>query len=306
VDFARLVAEWLSDSRRSDGLARFVSQLVPKAFATVSQSGLRNFVTKHVFDQVSRIEFAPLAADFLTAFTEDRKHQKIFDELTRAIGRFLKDEKALEVLREKIRAELPTVFNLFRADAYLLRRIVNSAGSLLEQARKDRNHPLRGEFDTFISKFIERLRTSRDYAQRAERMKQDLLERPQLRDLAEDLWESLRNFVEQDSQSDDSMVRKHLSGMLVEVGRHLADDPEIRADMNKGFVVALASFVQSQKSGVSSFIAQQVKRWDIVQLTRVIETNIGRDLQYIRFNGMAIGGLAGLALYIFEKALLAN
>ena len=76
--------------------------------------------------------------------------------------------------------------------------------------------------------------------------------------------------------------------------------------MNQGFVVALSSFVESQKSGVSVFIAEQVKRWDLAQLTRLIEINIGRDLQYIRFNGMLIGGLAGLALHAAELLLLAN
>ena len=91
-----------------------------------------------------------------------------------------------------------------------------------------------------------------------------------------------------------------------DVGRQLADDPKIRADMNEGFVVALSSFVESQKSGVSIFIAEQVKRWDLAQLTRLIEINIGRDLQYIRFNGMLIGGLTGLALHAAELLLFAN
>ena len=31
------------------------------------------------------------------------------------------------------------------------------------------------------------------------------------------------------------------------------------------------------------------------QLISLIEINIGKDLQYIRFNGSLIGGLAGLA-----------
>jgi uncharacterized membrane-anchored protein YjiN (DUF445 family) len=90
------------------------------------------------------------------------------------------------------------------------------------------------------------------------------------------------------------------------VGRHLASDGKIRADMNQGFIVALASFVESQKSGVSGFIADQVKRWDLAQLTRLIEMNIGRDLQYIRFNGMLIGGMAGLMLYLGELLFLTN
>ena len=59
----------------------------------------------------------------------------------------------------------------------------------------------------------------------------------------------------------------------------------------------LRSFIADQKSGVSTFISDQVKSWDMAQLISLIEINIGRDLQYIRFNGSLIGGLAGLALY---------
>ncbi len=37
------------------------------------------------------------------------------------------------------------------------------------------------------------------------------------------------------------------------------------------------------------------------QLVALIELNVGKDLQYIRFNGMIIGGLAGLALHSIEQ-----
>ncbi|RVB47465.1 DUF445 family protein, partial [Mesorhizobium sp. M7A.F.Ca.CA.001.06.1.1] len=117
---------------------------------------------------------------------------------------------------------------------------------------------------------------------------------------------SLSQFIEQDAKAPNSVIRAHLANMFVEVGRHLAGDAQIRADMNQGFVVALASFVESQKAGVSTFIADQVKRWDLAQLTRLIEMNIGRDLQYIRFNGMIIGGLAGVVLYVAERLFLVN
>ena len=63
------------------------------------------------------------------------------------------------------------------------------------------------------------------------------------------------------------------------------------------------SFIADQKSGVSSFISDQVKAWDMGQLISLIEINIGKDLQYIRFNGSLIGGLAGLALYTVEFVL---
>src|SRR5438477_124410 len=72
---------------------------------------------------------------------------------------------------------------------------------------------------------------------------------------------------------------------------------------DNGLVAVLTSFIADQKSGVSSFIADQVKAWNMGQLIALIEINIGRDLQYIRFNGSLIGGLAGLALYSAEFLL---
>ncbi|MDQ2634445.1 MAG: DUF445 domain-containing protein [Pseudomonadota bacterium] len=306
VDFAALVADWLSGPERAAGLSRFVTRLVPRTLMAIEQSGLRDFVKQRVLGEVEKVKLAPLAADVLLAFTDDRRHQRLLDEFTKVAGRFLNDEQALATMRERIREELPSLFNLFRADAYLLKKIVASAGSLLEEVRADPDHPMRQEFDRFVHGFIDRLRNSPTYARRVERMKRDLLARPELGALAQDVWASMRAFIEQDAAADKSMIRDHLASMFVDVGRHLATDPQIRADMNAGFVVALSSFVESQKSGVSTFIADQVKRWDLSQLTRLVEINIGRDLQYIRFNGMLIGGLAGVALHVAERVLLAN
>ena len=91
-----------------------------------------------------------------------------------------------------------------------------------------------------------------------------------------------------------------MRGLLVEAGRKLADDPRLRAHVNRGMVAVLETIVQDHKSGVSTFIADQVKAWDMDQLVKLIEINVGRDLQFIRFNGAMIGGLAGRGLYTAE------
>ena len=306
VDFAQLVSEWLADRARAEELSRFITRLVPQMLSAVEGSGLRDFVTGRAIDQLEKVPIAPLAADLLAAFTDDRRHQRLFDEMVKVFARFLSDEEALGVIRDKIRKELPTLANLFRADAYLLNKIVASAGSLMDEVKADKDHPLRAEFDRFLHGFVDKLRKSKAYASRAEKLKHDFLARPELRVLGEEMWAGLRGFIEQDARADNSLVRKHLAGLLVDVGRQLAHEPQIRADMNQGFVVALAAFVEKQKSAVSAFIAEQVKSWDLGQLTRLIELNVGRDLQYIRFNGMLIGGIAGVVLYIGELLVFGN
>jgi uncharacterized membrane-anchored protein YjiN (DUF445 family) len=306
VDFAALVAEWLADPNRAGGLSSFVGRMVPRALDAMEGSGLRGFLGQRALDQLNKVRIAPLAAELLVAVTEDRRHQKLFDELIGLLERLLNDESAIAAMRDKIRKELPTLFRFFQADAYLVKKIVASAGALFHEVLADHNHPLRHEFDRFVIGFIESLRDSPEYAERAEQLKRDLLSRPELGSVADDIWRGLREYVEQDLGAETSRTRERLAGLFVDAGRQLAADPQVRADMNEGFVVALTTFVENQKSGVSRFIADQVKSWDLGQLTRLVELNIGRDLQYIRFNGMLIGGLAGLLLYSAERLVFAN
>ncbi len=303
VDFAALVAEWLSDRERSAALARFVLQLLPQTLAAIDQSGLRGFIGKRIMTELERVELAPLAAGLLSAVTEKGRHQRLLDELLGALEKVLANEETLAALREKIRKELPALFNLYRADAYLLRKIVASTSAFIQEARVDPKHPLRREFDGFVMGFVDRLRTSQSFARRAEGLKRDLLARPEIAAIAEGAWESLRSFLEQDARAPDGQVRRQLEAMLVDVGGQLARDPAIRAEINRGMVRVLADFVESQKSGVGRFIADQVKSWDIDVLIGRIELTVGRDLQYIRFNGAMIGGLAGLTLHALEQGL---
>jgi len=303
VDFASMIADWLADRRQSDDLARFVLRLLPQALNAMDGSGLRGFVAKRVVERLETVEIAPLAAGLLDAVTYDRRHQRILDELLVALGQLLGNAEALDAIRDKIRGELPTLFRLFQADGYVLRKLVTSVSSFLEEVRADEAHAVRGEFDRFVAAFIDKLRTSPDYAERLDGLRKDLLARPEIRDLAEGIWESVRGFIERETQSPSSMVRGALTDLLVEVGGKLREDASIRADINEGMVTVLRTFVANQKSGISRFVADQVKSWQVDRLIHMIELNVGRDLQYIRFNGALIGGLAGLCLHTAEVLL---
>lgn len=303
VDFAAAASEWLSDPERSDGLARFILRLMPEALTAAEDSGLRDFVAGQLVYQIEAVELAPLASELLTTFTEDRRHQRLLDELLLAVNRLMTNPVALDVIRQKIRAELPTLLNLYRADRFLLKKIATSAFMFLEEVRADDNHPLRQEFDRFVASFIEKIASSPEYSAKLERFKRDLLADRRVAEFVLGMWVSFRRFLEQSARDPNSVLHAHLRGLLVEAGHKLADDARLRAHINRGMVVVLESFIQDHKGGVSKFIADQVKAWDINQLVRLIEINVGRDLQFIRFNGAIVGGLAGLALYSGEFLL---
>jgi uncharacterized membrane-anchored protein YjiN (DUF445 family) len=304
IDFGSFVADWLRDRKRSDDLARFALRLLPEAVSATESSGLMTFIIRRMSTQIQAIDLAPLAAGTLRGFVKEGRHQILFDDLLRIMHETLTRAETMAMIREKVRAELPTLLKLYRADKFLVNKIVSSATAFFNEVRSDPKHPFRGEFDRMVLGFVDRLGTDQAYIDRIDGLKRDFLARPELADLARTVWSNTRSFIERSASGETQVLQHHLAGMFVSAGEALAGDAELRGEINQGLVTVLRSFVADQKSGVSSFISDQVKAWDMAQLISLIEINIGRDLQYIRFNGSLIGGLAGLALYSVEFLLL--
>jgi uncharacterized membrane-anchored protein YjiN (DUF445 family) len=303
IDFGSFVADWLRDRKRSNDLARFTLRLLPEAVSATETSGLMTYITRRMVAQLQSIDLAPLAAGTLRAFIEEGRHQALLDDFLRIVHDTLTTPETMVMIRLKIREELPTLLRLYRADKFLVNKIVSSASRFFEDVRKDSRHPFRGEFNRMVLSFVDRLGTDKTYAHRIDGLKRDLLARPELSDLARTVWSNARGFIERSAAGETQVLQNHLTGMFVSAGEALAGDGELRAEINQGVVAVLRTFIADQKSGVSSFISDQVKSWDMAQLISLIEINIGKDLQYIRFNGSLIGGLAGLALYTAEFLL---
>ena len=303
IDFGSFIADWLRDRKRSTDLARFTLRLLPEAVSATETSGLMTFISRRITTQLQAIDLAPLAAGTLRAFVAEGRHQSLLDDFLRAVHETLTQAETMAMIREKIRAELPTLLRLYRADKFLVNKIIASATAFFEDVRSDPKHPFRGEFDRMVLSFVDRLGSDKTYSDRIDGLKRDLLARPELGELARTIWSNARSFIERSASGESQVLQQHLAGMFVKAGEALAGDSELRAEINEGFVTVLRSFIADQKSGVSSFISDQVKSWDMGQLISLIEINIGRDLQYIRFNGSLIGGLAGLALYTGEFLL---
>jgi uncharacterized membrane-anchored protein YjiN (DUF445 family) len=122
TDFAAFFSDWLDDRKRSCDLARFMLRLMPEAIAAAESSGLKSFVSRRIQAQLRSIDFTPLAAGALRTFVTDGGHQRLLDDVMAAVHQALNKPETLAAIREKIRAELPTLLKFYWADAYLMKK----------------------------------------------------------------------------------------------------------------------------------------------------------------------------------------
>ncbi|NRB05832.1 MAG: DUF445 family protein [Rhodobacteraceae bacterium] len=303
IDFASEMSKWLSDPRKSASLAAFLTRFVPQLLDAIDEKGLVQFATQSVTKQLKATDISPLVGDVIDALATERTHNRLMNEVITALHGFLEDEDTLEMIRQRVNHELPTLLKFVPADTLIMRRLVNALVEMTTEIKDDRSHPLRKELETFLVAYVKRLKTSKTFAGRVEALKLSILNRPEMEDMAGKVWASLSAYVRQDVAQDDSALAQRLAELFVDVGERLRHEPDLRRDINDGMVSVLKGLVIENRGEIAAFVSDQVKSWDFDQLALVIEANVGRDLQFIRFNGMLIGGCVGVLLFLAESLL---
>ena len=144
---------------------------------------------------------------------------------------------------------------------------------------------------------MQRLREDPALAERIEQLKQEMIDHPALQDYVQGLWARIHASLRADLQREDSALVGHLQRSLGSLGASLQADPALREALNQHLLEGAQRLTGRLREGVTTHIAQTVKGWDERHLVEQLELSVGRDLQFIRFNGTLVGGLIGLLLH---------
>jgi len=297
LDPAASAGRWLAVPANRQRIAAQLARLLPEAIEAIDRDMLRGEIERSLLDGLAALDIGRITGALLEVVTRDDRHRAILDETIGRIEALLAEPAALAAIRERIRAELPTLVRFFQADAYLLHRLVRASQELLTAVRSDAAHPLRAEFDRLIAEFVARLRDPSEHSANADGLKRELLARPEVREILIEGWERFLAALRADVDRDDGIIPTGLSAFLADMAQRLQHDADLRARLNAWLAERAANMTERYKHEVAAFVSTQVKSWDTRHAVRTIELSIGKDLQYIRINGALVGGLLGLAIF---------
>jgi uncharacterized membrane-anchored protein YjiN (DUF445 family) len=145
------------------------------------------------------------------------------------------------------------------------------------------------------------LQSDPDTRQRVERLKNDLLARPEVQDLIASVWGSVRAMMVAAAEDERSELRLRTRASLLSLGSRMATDPRLQAKVDSWLEDAATYLVTTYRDQITSLISETVAGWDAEQTSRKIEAHVGRDLQFIRINGTVVGALVGLLIFTVSR-----
>lgn len=63
----------------------------------------------------------------------------------------------------------------------------------------------------------------------------------------------------------------------------------------------IVNIVGDYSDEIAGFIENTIKSWDAQEISQKLELEVGKDLQFIRINGMVVGGIIGGVIYGIER-----
>jgi uncharacterized membrane-anchored protein YjiN (DUF445 family) len=310
TDPATSVAEWLREPANRGYLAGHLLKLVPEILATVDDARIQQLLRDALHTAIGKLELSPAMGGLLAGLTRDGRHQELLDDGMLALIGVMNRPTTRELIAGQIAAWLKrehATMSLVLPTEWLSESgaamIASTLKNIMENIAADRDHKLRTKFDEMVRNFVVRLESDPAFIAKGEDLKRYLRDGDTFNTYIGQLWSSVRDWIKADIATGDSRLNDGVIKASQWLSEELLSHPEMRASLNQHMAGMARTLAPAFSSFLTRHISDTVKGWDEKDMSRQIELNIGKDLQFIRVNGTLVGGLIGLLLYASAQAM---
>jgi uncharacterized membrane-anchored protein YjiN (DUF445 family) len=301
AEIGKRVGGWLAEPENARALGDQSAAVVRGLTEVMRDEAVQGGLDDLVAHRIRAIPVTPFVGRAVDVAVEGEHHQMLLDATLAGLSNFLNENQ--QTFRTKFYGESPW-WVPEQVDDVVFDKIYEVAVHFITDIVDQQDHPVRGDLELRARDLAARLKSSPDLIARGEQLKEELLAHPEVRAWSASLWERIKSGLIEATADPESELRKRLEEALVDAGRSIAADPQLRSHID-GWVTDATGYVAEQFRGeIAGLVATTVQGWDADETADLFELQVGRDLQFIRINGTIVGGLAGLGIFSLSELFL--
>src|SRR5690606_19386270 len=307
MDIAGSVAAKLADSAFSQTMGRAVANALPRILDALDSEELHRFLHRIADARLRQVDLSGVVAVVLRQLTDEGRHQALVDAGLAYAGDVLAAPGTHARISDMASRELWNVLRYLKLEGVVADKVadklVSGMSGMLNDMASDRDHEMRQRIGVEFERLILRLEDDPGLQERVNAFRDQLIQDSDLSRYLRSLWQDLGGWIREDVQRGDSAIAARTASVGAEIGARLAADDDMRAWINGGIVDLILPEVERYREGIRGFIVERVRQWSADELTRELELAVGSDLQFIRYNGTAVGALIGGILYVLVHGI---
>nr|WP_080888758.1 DUF445 domain-containing protein [Raoultella ornithinolytica] len=305
---ALMLGNWFSQPENARRVGHHLLQVMSGFLELTDDARIQRLLRRAVHKAIDKVDLTQTSAMMLEGLTRNNRHQKLLDSLiTQLIALLQRDSSRAFIARgivHWLETEHPLKAKILPTEwlgEHSADMVTDAVNTLLDEVTQDRSHQIRQAFDRATLKLIDNLKTDPLLAEKAEGIKAYLKNDEAFNRYLSEVWADLRAWIKNDVTRDDSRIQQRIADAGQWFGETLLHDDALRESLNEHLEQAAHRVAPEFAAFLTRHISDTVKSWDARDMSRQIELNIGKDLQFIRINGTLVGGSIGLILWLFSQ-----
>ena len=288
------LALWLSDEPNAKRVVDEVSAVVADGLSRISNRHIIEIIQDGFVPRFREEQIAPLLGGTLQAALDDQVHHGLVDLALVELHGWLEDnqEVVTEVLGERAPWWTPQVLR-----EPVTNRIHVELVRWIADIRDDPDHRARKAIDAMLADLADNLQHDEATMERAERLKERVLDHPGVIDTAISIWDALRRALTSSLRDPEGVVRRRALDEVVRYAQKVVLEESLQRRYDALASDVAVYVVRRYGKEATTVITHTIQRWDGKQAASRIELFVGRDLQFIRINGTIVGGLVGVIIH---------
>jgi uncharacterized membrane-anchored protein YjiN (DUF445 family) len=288
------VGRWLVVPEHARRAVDEVAEVAGAALGRIREEHVEELVRDVLVPRFHAEPISPLIGSLLEETVRDDLHHGLVDLALDELHAWLvaNPDVVAEILGERAPWWAPT-----RVNDAVISRLHRELVNWVEDIREDPRHHARQALDSMLAKLADDLLHDPETQERTERLKERLLDQPQVVASGVSLWNALRRSLQASLADAEGPLRTRLVAETTAFAERLLADEKLRARIDGLAADAAVYAVDRYGAELTAVITHTVDRWDGKEAASRIELQVGRDLQFIRINGTIVGGLVGVLIH---------
>lgn len=292
--------EWIGKEKNQDLFVNEASNILLDILLKLDDKEVVDFISKKVKDMTSSIKVNKILGNGLEYLIQKNDHQALVTNLSGQIKIYILQNQ--QMVEERVEKE-SFFFVPKSVDRKISEKIVSGLSHYFEEIENDVNHPLRQEITSKLLVFADEIKTEVKWEDEFDTIKNDFLNGDKLNEYASDIWLSIKDSLRTELTSESSGLKKYIKKNLNELSANLQNDENLQKKIDHWIRLTAYKYILKNTKEAGSLISNTVGNWEGKELSRKLELEVGKDLQFIRINGTIVGGLVGLLIYTLSQLI---
>lgn len=294
LKISHFAGEWLSKQRNQENLVKELSNIVLDILHKLDDTAVVKFIGNKAKEMSNDIKINHILANGIEYVLDKNDHQRMITGLSKQIKDYVLQNQ--EIVKNRVKKESFFLIPKF-VDDTIAEKITNGLSSFFEEVENDQNHSLRSEITQKLYAFSHEIQTEEKWAEEFRGIKDDFLNEEKLQQYSKDIWNSIKKSLSKELEEENSALKNYLKKNLTELSQNLKDDENFQNKIDHWVRVTAYKYILKNTHQAANLISSTVGNWQGRDLSRKLELEVGKDLQFIRVNGTLVGGLVGLVIY---------